>query len=283
MEPLPPLVFPLEALVVAAIGAVLIGISFFIPRARIWDTDTRDAVASIGGIAIGWAFLSGLPNVAGPFFEYYVPAIFASGWAAVAAILLALALYMLRRSYLGAYGAVEIIGALATIFVCASTNYGSPFERGAALAGAVYFLVRGLDNAEKGDFWIGAFAKIRRFRPSPSLVVAWCTITLMVCLMFYTESRQTVEPPYMVDIRGGDRTPVSPMMCGRLYIECDAAAWREHRRLKLGTQAQRDAAERAADQRRWALDPECKISADNPACRWTPRFPGPGRVKPEAQ
>ena len=174
--------------------------------------------------------------------DFYLPALFASPWAAAGALLIALALFGLRKAHLGVYGGLEIAGACVTLAICGFTSYGSALQRAAALLGAVYFFVRGLDNADKGDL-IGVLRRVSSHRRTWYLAATFVAVAIVVVL-----PRPPVRPPFMANFDGTE-LPVSAVSCGDLFIVCDEAAWREHQRLLVATNAERASAEVQAEKR----------------------------------
>lgn len=204
------------------------------------------SIISISGYGIALFFLALWFSSGITFIEFYAPAIFNSPWAAAFAATVGVGLFFLRRNWLGMYGAVEIVGAAATLIICGFTAYGSTFQRASALLGAMYFLVRGMDNAEKG----GLLSAIRRSLPKLGwreiLAVVAMTVTVVAALI--PDPDGDVMPPYMGS-RDGTRLPVSAIECGNLFIVCDEAAWHEHERLVRGSPADRAQAESDAERR----------------------------------
>lgn len=169
--------------------------------------------------------------------NFYLPTIFLSPWAAVGSFVAGLLLFALRKKYLGIYGIIEVVGAIVTTIICAITVYGSSVERAAALLGATYFLIRGLDNVDKGNVvpTVAAWIEYRRYIDyKGALAVAVGVLAFAVSTI---REEDMVQPPYLVDIRSGARTPVPATMCGRAFIVCDRAAWRESNRLKAASVA----------------------------------------------
>lgn len=247
---LPPLTPP--PLVIWTLGVSVAGVCIGAltravgPAPKFVEGATRLMVGS------GYLFLLGLflllSSSGLTFFDFYAPAIFESPWIAPIAIALGLALFGIRKFWLGAYGAIEILGALATVVVCALTQYGSTFERGAALLGAIYFLVRGLDNAEKGNLASMIVSNVRQ-NAFPALLIPATLIIAMAFLVVMPEGDGNIPPPYLGGARG-ERVPVSPIQCGGIWIVCDRASWELKEQLLNGTQEERDAAEDVADRRK---------------------------------
>lgn len=137
------------------VASVVLGVASFIAAWGLGRDQSGSGAANGFGIAalfallgafILFCFSSGMTIVA-----FYLPALFASPWSAVAAAIVGLLLFWLRKKNLGFYGAIEIVGAGVTLVVVAFNSYGSTAQRASALLGAIYFLIRGLDNAEKGE------------------------------------------------------------------------------------------------------------------------------------
>lgn len=177
------------------------------------------------------------------FAMFYVPAIFMSPWAAVAAIMIAIPLFILRKYHLGTYGLFEIVGALATIFVCASVKQDDVFQRGAALTAAVYFLIRGLDNADKAKLpsklaeLASLVWKIMCKKRRIAKLLGY--VALMALAIYIPSLAPRYDPPYFYGPKTGFR-PASPLECGRWSVVCDEKAWREHDRLMKASEGERE-------------------------------------------
>lgn len=79
------------------------------------------------------------------------------------------------------------------------------------------------------------------------------SLTTAIWLSFVVQSsfprRPQISPPYIEGARG-ERSPVSPLMCGKLFIVCDQRAWAEKARLERATPAERKIDEQRV-QERW--------------------------------
>ncbi|MBI5941299.1 MAG: hypothetical protein HY859_12810 [Caulobacterales bacterium] len=62
-----------------------------------------------------------------------------------------------------------------------------------------------------------------QFVAAISIVVAVGTIATSIF-----PADNNVRPPYILDARGGSRVPVPSSECGKLWVVCDEAAWKEH-------------------------------------------------------
>lgn len=186
--------------------------------------------------------------------EFYLPALFDSTWAAVAAMIVGLLLFWLRKAKPARYAALEILGALATMTVCGSSQYGTPYQRGTALLAATYFLIRGLDNADKGNL-LGRLAT--RARTLAALDRRRLALIALVFIMFpiglaaSIASKKGLSPPYLDTARGGG-IPVSALECGDLWVVCDEAAWRRREALIRGS---------AKDRARDKIDVDARVDA----------------------
>jgi len=207
---------------------------------------TKD-LAGLAGLvffcAVAFTLLAIGPVIA----DFYVPVVFASGWAALAAGVVGVVLFFLRRVALWVYATIEVSGAIVTLLICGISTYGSPYQRGSALVGAIYFLIRGLDNAEKANL---AHIVIHRLRAFEYRKIAAAVVVSVAAIFVAMLPKPTdfVAPPYLTS-KDGLRMPVSPMDCGDLFIVCDEAAWRERDRLVKGTAADRAKAEQEAERR----------------------------------
>lgn len=227
--------FTVSLWVIAPFGVALAVLLFGITMARVATLP----VAGKAGIAIAVmasvvAVMSGgiiLVQGAAYLLTYYSRPFFESKWVAIAAFVLGLLLFWLRSRRLYLYAAIELAGAMAAILVCALSTYGTASQRASALLGAVYFLIRGLDNADKGKLLeqvranVGALIAIVAFFAIIGAAVAW-------------------GRSYREDVRATRfSAPVSPERCGDTLVFCNAGAWREHWRLRTLTPAQRAQAE----------------------------------------
>jgi len=202
-----------------------------------------------------WLLLAGflitLLTVGPTFAQYYLPVAFNSSWAALVAMLLGIGLFAIRKNALAWYAAVEIVGAAATLIVCAASSYGSSSQRAAALVGGIYFLIRGLDNADRGDL-LNKLKELQVRVPPTAVVGATFLLTALFAPTFMEVGRAPPTPPFLAGAYG-DRVPVSPLKCGSSFVVCDEAAWRERERLLHATPAERAEAERSANARAEAL------------------------------
>lgn len=180
------------------------------------------------------------------FMMFYIPAFFNSPLAAVFAIGAGFGLYWLKKNRLHLYAAAEIIGAGGTLIACVFTPYGSPLARTAALVAGIYFLVRGLENAEKSELWSKLRQRLRNLERPDWLIMAVGLATMVNAILPRPE---VIDPPYMAN-KDGSQTPVSPLDCGGFFIVCDEAAWRERDRLLRSTPADRARSEQEAGVRR---------------------------------
>lgn len=235
--------------VAAAASALLFATSYFL--ARVWPRKTDSTlplqVFGTAALLLALCVVGLLVSSFATFVDFYLPVFFASPWAAAGVAVAGVGLYWLRSRWLHVYAALEIAGAIATSVICAFTSYGSPLARGAALLTATYFLVRGLDNAEKGKLFPRIRLYARRTGWRGALMLA---LVLPVALMplYLTNPDADVAPPFLSS-KEGARIPVSPMRCGSTLITCDEAAWRERERLINGTPEDRARAEADADRR----------------------------------
>lgn len=236
-------------IVVAAISIVVFAFSAGTliavgPNSRVASTAERAVEISVMGllVALGGAFFSSGQTL----LTVYLPALFLSPWAAVATGGLGLMLFQVRKKALHAYAVLEIAGACLALAASAFSDAGTAGARAAALLGAMYFLIRGLDNADKGELVTKAKKRladmpVRRRWMIGVLGVSW---VIMFAAMALWAPRFT--PPYMV---GRLRLPVSALRCGEVLVVCDANAWRQRERLIRGSDADRAAAEAAARNR----------------------------------
>lgn len=202
----------------------------------------------LGGFALALAFLMLLLTSGLTFIDFYLPAIFASPWAALLAGFVAICLFALRKVSLATYGAIEIAGATVTLAVLGFSSFGSPFQRGISLLTAAYFLIRGLENAEKGHLHHHLLSSLRSLRrPSNWRQIYILCIPLAVWLSA-TGPSSAIKPPFLED-RFGQRLPVSAIKCGQPFIKCDESAWRQHEQLANGTAADRAKSEAEAKAR----------------------------------
>jgi len=225
---------------------LLLAVGLFLGRVWPQKADSELPIQVFGaGIVLLFMCVIGLLITTFPTFAtFYLPVFFASPWAALGVVLLGGGLYWIRSKWLQFYAALEIIGAIATSVVCAFTNYGSPLARAVALLTATYFLVRGLDNAEKGKL----FPKLRQLARRAGwqgVIIAALVIPFVVMMRFFNPDAD-IPPPFMSS-KEGARMPVSPMRCGQLLITCDEAAWRQRERLLRGTPEDRARAEADAE------------------------------------
>ena len=206
---LPPLTFSAEVIVPFAIGISLIAVAFCARRLGKMSA-LQPGLVNVGGFLIALAILLWLTTAVPLVWTFYVPALFASPWIGIAAALLGLALWAIRRVWLGAYGGLEIIAAIATIAICALSHYGSGFQRGIALLGAIYFLVRGLDNAEKGRLLADLRGVPKRVW---KVLGTWALGAALFTALATLLPRPDIEPPYLEGAHGGV-LPASATDCG---------------------------------------------------------------------
>ena len=145
---LPPLSPPWYVGAVFVLGIAILAPTFLF-RKRLSRLKTV-ALAVIGGSLAGLGTLGIYFSSFVTFIEFYIPPFFMSGYAALAAIPIGIALFELRRRQRGIYGALEVLGAAIAIVVTAGAQYATWSQRAIALLGAIYFVVRGLDNANEG-------------------------------------------------------------------------------------------------------------------------------------
>lgn len=245
---LPSLWPPLPVVLLAAMPLAILALFTALKNLRLFEAQRQIIKISMGvaGVFLAFGLTLVVASVVPTFIDFYIPAIYASPWVGVLAVGLGLALFIVRKKWLGVYGAIEILGALVTILICGLTDYGSAFERGAALLGATYFLVRGLDNADKGDLMSMVSYAIGRWRMK--LLIPPAMAALTVGFVILPGPDNAIEPPFL-EGKGGERLPVSPMMCGAPFIICDQKAWFEKKRLSSGSDTDRAAARQAAEQR----------------------------------
>ena len=240
MSVLPPLYPPPEALigVVASVCVlVLCRIAIKKVRAGQWAGVVR-TIQLMSAASICVFLLLAVGTVGGRFFSFYFPVIFASKWAAIIAAFFGVGLFILRKKWLGLYGALEVIGAIVTICICAFIENGSTFQRASALLGATYFLVRGLDNAEKGGVGEFVWPEIRSLlsgNGAKVIVIASFTLSAIgiVVVVNHNSPHEKIAPPY-IESYTGKRVKVTPQYCDRIFVICDKKAWDEYRRLKNG-------------------------------------------------
>jgi hypothetical protein len=273
---LPPLTFSTEVIVPLAIGVGLIVVALCAKRLG-KTSPVQTGLIEVGGISIALAILLWITTAVPIVSAFYVPALFASPWIGLAATLLGLALWGIRRVWLGAYGGLEVIAAMVTIAICAFSEYVSGFQRGIALLGAIYFLVRGLDNVEKGEL----LTDLRRVPKRVWKYIATAALGAAIVTAFATLlPGPGIEPPYLEGVHGGV-LPASATDCGRPFVVCDTAAWIENRRLRAATHAERVLAEREAEQRfdRFVCSTDSRSAVPPPPPEWcSARGYGPFRV-----
>ncbi|GAA0300097.1 hypothetical protein GCM10009087_07420 [Sphingomonas oligophenolica] len=234
------------AVVLTSIGALLRFLGSGLELARRIGGD----LLKVGGLTFGFGVLMLLGTSGLTFVEFYLPAIFASPWAALLAGLIAICLFALRKISPATYGAIEIAGAIGTLTVLGFSSFGSPFQRGISLITAAYFLIRGLDNAEKGLLhrrFLTSLRKLSDWRKAAPLVLIVAFIPLIAWLSANNRFA-AIKPPFLGG-KGGERLPVSAIECGEPFIVCDESAWRQHERLENGTAADRAQAEADANAR----------------------------------
>lgn len=243
---LPPLILsiPLKVCVAAAISGI--GCGVFLTRKNPCS-DFGQKALSIGAAGLLGAIFLSLFSVLPTILFFYAPEVFASRWVSIFALIAGIILFELRKRRLDLYGALEILGAVAAIVVCATNSTGTPSQRAMALITATYFLVRGLDNAERGQLKTTlrlAYPSIRR-----GLLMLLGGAMFMAIVVAGSWGRNSdVKPPYMSN-HDGSVIPLSPMWCGGAFVICDESAWRERSRLMQGPESGRKAAEVAANER----------------------------------
>lgn len=246
---LPPLQPPGWVIAVAAISIIL----FMFSAGTLIAGGSSSRAAPTAERFVGISIMGLLLALTGAFFSsgqtlltVYLPVLFLSPWAAVAAGVLGLILFQVRKKALHVYAVLELAGACLALATSAFSDAGTAGTRGAALLGAMYFLIRGLDNADRGK--LVEKAK-KRFADMPArrrwtIGVVGVFSILMFSAVALWAPRYT--PPYMI---GRFPLPVSAMRCGEVMVVCDAAAWRQRERLDRGSDADRAAAEAAARDR----------------------------------
>ena len=237
---LPPLTPPTWVIVLGAcvlssfIASVIISRFFSTPNTK-QISKLALAAGLYGSVAL---FFSLIMSSGSTFFSFYVPALFESPWAAPFAIFAGLILFAIRKFRLELYSFVEIIGALLTIAVVASTSYGTAFQRGAALITSIYFLIRGLDNADKSDLQGKIKIWFQKNSWGEILSRGGAAIIMVAVLIGSFNLKPLVAPPYMSSVKSSD-LPVSALECGEIFIVCDENAWRERERLLKATPEER--------------------------------------------
>lgn len=184
--------------------------------------------------------------------DFYLPALFRSHLVGIAAVTVAVILYLVRKNARWLYALIEIAGAILAINVAAIPSGISFSQRAVTVVGAIYFLVRGLDNAEQGMLWAKLW-EARHFLPKnigrQGAIVA--VVVAVLGIGAVSRSRLAdVAPPYMTSAEKPDKMPVSPMECGELFVTCDERSWHRRARLIHGTDLERTDA-RIDAERRW--------------------------------
>ncbi len=204
-----------------------------------------------------------LASTGGTLVNFYLPALFDSPWVAIAAIFVAFCLFTMRVYCLHIYASIEILGALATIFICSFTQYGTTSQRAAALLAATYFLIRGLDNGRNASLGQMIVNRIQNYSWKQIFIFPIAIASAMFFAIFVS-TWPRISPPYMTNIKGPPR-PISALYCRSAFVVCDEVAWREYERLQAGTpedraQSYRDTAariekyDRELKKRRWLSD-----------------------------
>lgn len=255
----PPLIVPWEVWGPLAAAGILLILSYALARLRPEKAELSLQLALGGGLAIVGATVASLFSVIPTFLEFYAPVIFASAWIAPFSGLAGLSLFLLRRKRLDIYGMIEICAAVVAIGVCAFNAGGSASQRAVALLTATYFLVRGLDNADKGKLlhsikrWFRHSETLTRIlkqrrRPRAGYATVAFFVIGIVGIFVLPRPDNAVPPPYMSN-KDGTRLPLSPVHCGDLFVVCDEAAWRARDHLIHGSEAERRKAEQKATDR----------------------------------
>ncbi len=187
--------------------------------------------------------------------EFYLPALFYSRWIALVSFALAIVLFFIRKHAKWLYALIEISGACLALYVSAIPSAIPVTQRAVTLVGAIYFLIRGLDNAEQGRLPQKLGEAIRLFpRHYVRLLTAAVVAGLVITVGIASRNRfADVKPPYRSLVKSPMPIPVSPLECGQLWVVCDEGSWRERDRLLAGSAAERAAAEGTAEARRNAL------------------------------
>jgi len=250
---LPPLTPPTYVVVVGLVSGLFVMLGLISKRFTKGPAVERvgKALFQVGWLGTLVFFCGALFSSGITFLYFYLPALFDSAWAALAAFVIGIGLFVLRKRQLAIYAGLEIGGAFLTIAVCALTQYGSSYQRAIALMTAIYFLIRGLDNADKGDLYSKLKVHFKRMKRREKFVAFIMGIGLIIGTGTSIYSEILVAPPYMSSPRGV--FPVSVMECGGLFIVCDEKAWREHKRLQTGTIEDRRQAVRIAEARQRSL------------------------------
>ena len=229
----PPLLPPLETMVGIAIACFLLLSAWLLSKLERsgWPVNPK-GMAVAGGFLLFFAAAHALAFSGGVFIAFYASPLFRSPWIALVALVVGLALFALRRFQQGLYGGLEILGSIATIIVCASTPYGSDFERAAALLGAIYFFVRGLDNADKGELKRLVANLYRLVGAKKAMLFAgFCVAVGGIFAVAALRRDDGIPPPY-IESYTGERLPIHPLWCHRVYSVCDQKSWEDWSRLR---------------------------------------------------
>ena len=248
---LPPLTPPQEVLWTFLIGAgglfsLAAVIAFYHGQGR---KMALSLFSGIAGLAFGMGFITLLESSGATFLQFYAPMIFSSTWIALVAGILAMLLFAIRKISLGTYAAIEISGAVSTLIVVGANSFGSATQRASALLTAIYFLIRGLDNAEKAMLHLAIGRAYLDWKSRPLKYKLTAAVPLLApSVLLLPNPDRSIVPPYASGIHGG-RLPVSAIHCGSPIVFCDEAAWHEHERLLRGSAEDRARAELEAEKR----------------------------------
>lgn len=234
---LPPLWPPLWVWHVAAYSLVPVAASVLVMRSFVVDEKNGSNLGrrpdglgcmSLGCLGyflviVGLVFSSGIRLVL-----FYFPALFASPFMGAAAIPLAIALFILREKRLALYGLLEIAGACATVLYTGIVQQPTAGARAAAILGAMYFVVRGLDNAKKGLLWSqlkGLFKTHGIYAATAGMFMVAASFTFVVLI-----ASGRVPVPFALGWWGIPK-PVSPEECGGFLVVCDTASWKLYEKM----------------------------------------------------
>lgn len=184
-------------------------------------------------------------------YHYYLPALYHSQWLGAAVAVLAVFLYFVRKRARWFYAVLEIAGAAAAIYVTTAPSNLPFVQRVVAIVGAIYFLIRGLDNADQGGLWKmlrSRSLELRVIIPVISIAGAAATIIFYGADSSQKNPHPFPDPPFALYADKLMR-PVSAARCGEPFVTCSEENWRERTRLLAGTEKDRDAAELDADRR----------------------------------
>lgn len=248
----PPLVFsPYTYL--PTLGTIAVVIALWFKRRRDYKGQESDPPSFLPTLATAFWLVWALWSVAYPdtMYNFYLPALYHSQWLGLVVACIAITLYFLRKEARWFYALLEIIGASLAIYVTTIPS-DLPFaQRAVAIVGAVYFLIRGLDNADQGKLWKKIWTT---FATSPRLAVVVILFSALgtAAGMFVEKSDRLQHP--MPDLPAGAYThdlwrPVSAIKCGQPFVSCSKENWIERERLLAGTPKERATAELEADRR----------------------------------